>query len=793
MLKNYLFTAWRSLQTNKTYSFINIFGLALGLVACMLIMLYASHQWSFDRFHKKADRIYWVQKKLKLGHDSLYMPFLNYSTASVVKNNTPFIETFLRIKQTDRDVVVQNGQLPALKFAENKFLFADSNFFDFFSFRLLAGSKAHVMQQPFSVVLSQIAATKYFGKENPIGRTIRYNNAYDFVVTGIAETTPSNSSIVYDFVAPVSSLLAMNSQRDLVQNDENVFSTYFLLNKQADGLKLEASLQQLGKTKSQNNNEDSRFVVSPLKDIHTYADIDKSNNKYLKLFPVVAGLILLLAIFNYISLTTARSSIRFKEIGVRKVLGANQKTLIIQFFLESALYTTIAFVLGYVLCVLFQPFFFRFLNIPLDNSFLYNPMVFFAFSLLYLLTVFLSALYPSLILSAFKPASVLYGTLSSQSGGLRVRKFVTIFQFAISLVLIASGFIIQRQLHFIQHADTGVQRDNVVMIPFGPNLGKNYTALSRDVQALSAVGEVSVALQSLYKGYDMMGITPKNANQMVFMPTLMVDPNFISLLKLKWKMPPADPLLATNRKDVAVLNESAVERLNLGSHPIAQQVDNQFEVAGVLKDFNYTSLQNKIEPLCLFIVPNNDTAALWSHKGGCLYAKINDHTDVASLLGQLKALYEKYDREKPFEAGFMDEVFDAQYKAEDRLSKILTAFNSLVLVIAALGLFGLATFMAVRRTKEIGVRKVLGASVQNIALLLSKDFIKLVVLAIVIASPIAWWVANQWLQNFAYRIKVEWWMLAVAGLLVLVIALLTVSFQAIKTAITNPVKSLRTE
>jgi putative ABC transport system permease protein len=290
-----------------------------------------------------------------------------------------------------------------------------------------------------------------------------------------------------------------------------------------------------------------------------------------------------------------------------------------------------------------------------------------------------------------------------------------------------------------------------------------------------------------------MGITPKNANQMIFMPTLMVDQNFISLLKLKWKTPPADTSLTTNRKDVAVLNESAVERLNLGSRPIAQRVDNQFEVAGVLKDFNYTSLQNKIEPLCLFIVPNNDTAVLWSHQGGCLYAKINDHTNVASLLLQLKALYEKYDREKPFEAGFMDEAFDAQYKAEDRLSKILAAFTSFALIIAALGLFGLATFMAVRRTKEIGVRKVLGASVQNIALLLSKDFIKLVVLAIVIASPIAWWAANNWLHNFAYRIKIEWWMFAVAGLFVLVIALLTVSFQAVKAAIANPVKSLRTE
>lgn len=793
MLKSYLKIAWRSLTTSKTYSFINIFGLALGLSACMLIMLYASHQWSFDRFHKNAARIYWVQSKLKLGNDSLYMPFLNYSTAVTVKNSTPAVEAFLRIKQPDRDVVVQNGQSPSLKFAENNFLFADSNFFDFFSFRLLAGSKEQVLRQPFSVVLSQNAATKYFGKENPIGKTVRYNNAYDFIVTGVAEPTPSNSSIVYDFIAPVSSLLSMTGQRDLVQHDENVFSTYFLLNKQADGSRLEAGLQQLSKTKNQAAGEGGRYLALPLKDIHTYADIDKSNSKYLKLFPVVAGLILLLAIFNYISLTTARSSVRSKEIGVRKVLGANRKTLTVQFFLESALYTSIAFVLGYGLCLLFQPLFFRFLAIPLDNAFLYNPTVLLTFAFLYILTVVLSAVYPSVILSAFKPAAVLYGVFSRQSGGLRIRKFVTVFQFAISVVLITSGLIIQRQLHFIEHADTGVQRDNVVMIRFGPNVGRAYTAFKKDLQALSSVRQVSVALQSLYKGYDMMGITPKNSKQMIFLPTLMVDQNFISLLKLKWRVPPADTLLATTRKDVAVLNESAVERLNLGSQPIAQRVDDQFEVAGVLKDFNYTSLQNKIEPLCLFVVPNNDTAALWSHQGGCMYAKISDHTNVASLLGQLKTIYEKYDRERPFEAGFMDEAFTAQYKAEDRLSKILAAFTSFALVIAALGLFGLATFMAVRRTKEIGVRKVLGASVQNIALLLSKDFIKLVMVAIVVASPIAWWAVNSWLQDFAYRIKVEWWMFAIAGAFVLVIALLTVSFQAVKAAVANPAKSLRTE
>ena len=793
MLKNYLLIAWRSLTTSKTYSLINILGLALGLAACMLIMLYAGHEWSYDRFHKNAHRIYWVQARLKLGSDSVYLPHLNYSTAPALKNGTPSVEGFLRVKQPDREAVVQHGAAPSLKFTEGNFLFADSNFFDFFSFRLRAGHKGQVLQNPSSVVLSQRAATRYFGKEHPIGKTIRYNNAYDFVVTGVAEDPPSNSGLAYDFIAPLSALWAMREQRELVQNEEPVFSTFFLVRPPANAAQLEAGLQQLSQTKGGSGSTELRYRALPLKDRHLYAGTGPSNTKYLKLFPLVSGLILLLAIFNYISLTTARASVRAKEIGVRKVLGANRSNLALQFFLESALYTSLAFALGYLLCLLFQPFFFRFLEIPLDRSFLYHPTVLFSFALLYTLTVVLSALYPSLLMSAFRPASAFYGRFSPQSGGLSVRRGVTVFQFTISVVLLTSGLIIQRQLSFIRQTDTGIQRDQVVMIPFGANVGKSYTAFKKEVQSLPAVQEVSVALQTLYRGHDMMGVTPRHADQMILLPTLMVDQHFISLLRLKWATPPVEPLFQPSRDDRVVLNETAVARLNLGTQPLHQKVDNRFEVAGVLKDFHYTSLQHKIEPLCLFIVQDSHPSALWANQGGCLYAKITGKANVAALMNQLKNIYEKYDREKPFEAGFMDEAFAAQYKAEDRLSKMLQAFTAFAVLIAALGLFGLATFMAARRTREIGIRKVLGASVQHIALLLSKDFIQLVVLAIILALPIAWWAANSWLQNFAYRINIEWWMFAAAGLFVLFLALLTVSLQAVNAALANPARSLRSE
>jgi putative ABC transport system permease protein len=457
------------------------------------------------------------------------------------------------------------------------------------------------------------------------------------------------------------------------------------------------------------------------------------------------------------------------------------------------MYTTIAFVLGYFFCIFFQPFFFGFLQIPLDRSFLFNNNVLVTFTVVYAITLLTSAAYPAFLLSAFKPASVLYSKFVGHGGALNLRKFVTVFQFTISVILIITAIVIQSQLYYLRHADTGVQRDNVVMIPFGPKVGKNYLAYKNDVGSLAQVEAVSIAVNPLYKSYDMMGIKPKDASEMIFLPTLMVDQHFISLLNLKWKTPPEETVLQLDKKDMAVLNETAVEKLNLGPQPLYQKVDNQLEVGGVLKDFNYSSLQNAIEPLCLFIVNDRDTSALWSHQGGYLYARLSRHADIPAVIGQLKTNYEKYDPGKPFEIRFIDEVFEAQYKAEDRLSKILGTFTGLAIWIASLGLFGLATFITVQRTKEIGVRKVLGASVRNITLLLSKDFIKLVIIAIVVAAPIAWWGVHNWLQNFAYRISITWWMFAAAGLFVILLAMLTVSYQAIKAALANPVNSLRTE
>ncbi|MDQ6843236.1 MAG: ABC transporter permease [Bacteroidota bacterium] len=797
MLKNYFKTAWKNLIRNKVYSTINILGLAIGLAVSMLIILYIEHESTYDTFHANANRIYWIQGKIKMGNDSIFMPLMSYASAPLTKQAEPSVESYVRLTKDFKTPILQNIQSPAFKFAEDKFLFADSNFFSFFSFKLLEGNKGKVLQVPFNVVISKTIAAKYFGNQTPIGKIIRYNNAYNFTVTGVAEPAPSNSSINYDFVASISSLASFDTYKDLLKSQRvqlGAFSTYFLLHQPADAARIEIALQQLNRSTNTGQGSDERYLATPLTDTHLHANYgDSANIKYLSVFPFVAALILLLALSNYISLSTAQATSRAKEIGVRKVLGAGRRSIAKQFFIESALYTGISFILAYFLCSIFQSSFFSFLQINIDSSFLLNPCLLLSFTGLFLVSLIMASLYPSILLSAYRPAKVLYGKFNKQGSGLPVRKFFTFFQFTISIVLIICGIIINKQIGFIRNTDTGVNKSNILMIPFSPSLGKHYKAFKEETGSVAGVRQITASQYPMYKGHDAYFTKAKNTNADVLLSVLSVNKNFISMLGLDWKIAPDDSLFYLKQNQI-IINEEAISKLNLGNTPANEKItlgNTQYEVAGVLKDFNYETLQNKIGALSLFI--SSDTASNWGASGGCLFVKIQAHVSVPVLLDKLKIIYAKYDSEKPFEYSFMDDAYDEMYKAENRLSKILGVFTALTIFIASLGLFGLATFMAVQRTKEIGIRKVLGASVGQIAALLSKDFIKLVLLALLVASPVAWYVMHQWLDGFAYRTNIYWWMFALAGIMAILIALLTVSFQAIKAAIANPVKSLRTE
>ncbi len=790
MIKHYLKSAFRNILKYKAYSAITISGLAIGLAVCMMIVLYVRHESGYDQFHTNAGRIYWMQTKIKLTADSLFMPYLNYAAAPTAAEADPTIESFLRLRKDPQNVIIQNKEQPSLKFSESKFLFADSNFFRFFSFPLLQGSKAQVLQQPMSVVISQNAAMKYFGSMDVIGKLIRYSNNYDFVVTGVAENPPSNSSIDFDFVASLSSMLSIKEEEPLIRAEKNDFTTYFLLRPGSDIHHVENTLFQIAKQHDNSDELNLRYISIPLSEVHLLSGMDTANLKYLKIFPYVAALVLLLALINYISLSTARSAIRVKEIGVRKVLGAGRKLVAAQFFIESALYTAIAFVLAYLLCLYTEPFFFHFLQISIDHSFLYDARVLISFAVLFVVTVLLASIYPAILLSAFKPITM-FRTKPAKKGGATARKAFTVFQFGIAIAFIICGIVMQKQLRFFRHMDTGIDRENVVMIPFGKEMGRHIPAIKNDLRTIPGIQDLSIALHPLYKGYDMMGITPPGADQMILMPTLDVDQHFISLMNLKWKIPPADPFYYKNRNNI-VINESAIEKLNLHANPLHEKVD-QFNIAGVLKDFNWSSPEYKIVGLFVSVMNSEDSAALWTDKGGCLYAKLSTGAHTAAVIDQLKSEYNKYDAATPFEYYFLDDALDSLYKAESRLANILTVFTTLSIVIACLGLLGLVTFIAVQKTKEIGIRKVLGASILSIWNLLSREYLVLIAIAFLLAAPIAWLLMKNWLQNFAYRTSVDWWIFLATILSTISIALLTVSYQAIKAAIANPIKSLRSE
>ena len=791
MFKNYLKIAWRNLFRNKIYSLINISGLGLGLTVCMLILLYVGHEYSYDSFHENADRTYLVETEIKFGDNQILMPYMGYGDATLAKESLPAIEDLTCFKSETESVIIQNPKSPLLKFTEKEFIFADTNFFDFFSFELVQGDKNQVLNSPFSIVISEEVAEKYFGHQDPIGEILKYNNDNDFIVTGVIENVPSNSSIKFDFVASVASLNSIESEKDAIENNDPIFSTYILLNKSLSSSSVELDLLKMKANSQQNEHLGTGYKVKSLN--KKRLKDGASNIKYITIFPFIAILILILALINYASLSTARSTIRAKEIGVRKVLGANRKTIATQFFVESALYTCIAFLLGYVLFSMVQPYFFNFLQIRIDDTFFYNSKIISYLLLLFCFTVVLSGIYPSLILSAYKPINALNGRFFKNRKGISVRKFFTVFQFSISIVLIICSFVIDRQMYFMRYAETGVQKENIVMIPFEKTVGNHSVSFKEEISSLPAIKESSVALYPMYGSYNLYTVKNKTTDEDVFLPTFHVDQNFISLLGLERKSKPDDIFFNYNQNTTAILNEAAIEKLAFDKNVIEETINGEYEIKGVLKNFNFSSLQNKIDALCLLVTPDNNPNAVWKVQGGCLFAKVDSNVNMPSVIKQLKKIYERYDDEKPFEYRFLNDAYEAQFRAEDRLAKIFSGFTIFAILIASMGLFGLAIFMTVQRRKETGIRKVLGASTNSVIRLLSKDFFKLVILAVFIASPIAYWIMERWLENFAYRITLTWWMFLFASIGVLCVAMITIGFHTIKAARANPVKSLRTE
>jgi len=795
---NYVKIAFRTFWKNRTVSLINVTGLSIGLVVTLLIGLYVAHEYSYDQFHTRKDRLAKVEFRREEGGQSYSVPSMSYRLGEEAKRTIPGIEDFARITEKRDSKRVRSSHQHT--YFEPGFRFADASFLRLFSFQFVLGDPKTALTRPATVLLTERSARKYFGPANPIGQVITYDKTYPLQVVGVLKDPPPNSSIQFDFLADMftqralekAAYRSMMNEKTAAQWINNVgtggnYETYFLLDKQASQAAIEQQIPKLLTQSERLQSPQESYKLFPLTDIHFTVFAPKSKQR-VAVFAGLAGLILLLALINYVSLTTARATIYAKQVAVRKVAGAARKSLIMQFYVESALYITLAFALALLLFTVLQPVFFKTLHLTIDQSFLTSPFFLLPAVGFFLLSVFLSGSYPALLLSKFAPVDVLKGRFSVVGSAGGVRKTLTVFQFTVSVALIIGSILIKNQLDLLLKKDLGISRNRVLTIHLDPedSLDQHYQAIRAEVRQLPGVESATGSSLLVYgNSNNIWRVTRMDKPKGLDVNTFNIDDDFMKTLSVEWAFPPRQPTAKT-----MVLNEVAARQLGINATNYEQTLDlgdgMTKPLVGVVKDLNFKSLAHKIEPMAFFI-NNERTSASY------LYVKLAPGVPTDQTLTRIQRVYDRYKTDKPFEYTFLDETYRRLYESEIGMSQLIYAFTAFAILIACLGLFGLITFTAEQRTKEIGIRKVLGASVVSIVELLSKDFLKLVLISIILASPLAWYVMQDWLTRFAYKIEIEWWVFGLAGALAVLIAFLTVSVQSIRAALTNPAQSLRSE
>jgi len=793
MIKNYFKTAWRNVWKSKIFTLINVMGLAVGITACFLIYLYVHFETSYDSFNAKADRIYRIISDIKTPSD-----FLNWSStpgAAAINMRRDFPEVESAVRISDQSFLVKRGNE---KFQEDHTIMADSTLFEIFDFPLIYGDKVTALKQPMSIVFSQTAAKKYFGSANPVGQTVQLTGeAINATVTGVMKDIPENSQVKADMVVSFSSQRQIYGQTlDSVWTGFNL--TSFLLLKPHTNATLLASKfpafveSHVGKQLKEAQMSVA-FSIEPLRRVYLYSTRDGSktgniNNVYI--FSIVAVFILLIACINFINLTTARSTERAKEVGIRKVSGAGRFQLARQFIAESVIIAFVAFLITILLCSLLLPLFNHLAGKEISTPFFYHPGYSLALFFISIGIGIIAGLYPALVLSSFKPVEVLKGRFSDSRKGVLLRKGLVIFQFTISIILIIGTVIVYTQLNYMRSQDLGFSKDQTIVID--TNMDKNKDAFKQSLSSLPGV--LSTTFSSSVPGSGNGAAYSKLENHAgvieVTSPDIyFVDFDYISQYQIKVIAGRNfSRNFATDTTQAMIINETTAKLLGYTSPEQAlgkkfDQWGRQGKIIGVVKDFHYQALQEPIRPLTMRIEP-----------GG--YQLISIKVAAQNLPSTLKSIEAKWNEivpSRPFAYTFLDETFDKQYRDEDRFGNLFFYFAILAIFISCMGLLGLASYSTIQRTKEIGVRKVLGANVTDIVNLLSKDFLKLVLIAFVIASPVAWIFMNKWLRDFAYRTNLAWWMFLFAGIAAVIIAFATISFQAIKAAIANPVTSLRSD
>jgi len=786
MIKNYFKVALRNLKRNKAFAAINILGLSIGMASAMLILLWVKNELSFDSFYKKSDRLYVMYNRDKFDGVMHAWNSTPKVLAPALKKDYPEVEDAARYTQIT--FLLTAGE----KHFNLRGAFTDSGFLNMFSFPLLKGNAEQSLSNGHSIVLTEKLAKKLFGNEDAIGKTVRVDSNANFVVTAVMADLPNNTAFDFEYLLPYEFMKKLGWDDESWGN--NSVRTYALLTPNASQTAFNEKVKNITKSHSKETEEVFSY---PFTKVHLYGKDDNGKLvggqiETVRLFIIIAAFILLIACINFMNLSTARSEKRAKEVGIRKVAGAYKRSLVAQFIGESIIVSFIAFVVAVVLVQLSLASFSELTGKELHIG--YGNTSFWIFTVLFiLLTGIIAGSYPAFYLSSFTPVKVLKGTFKKMNAAVTPRKVLVVLQFTFAIILIISTIIIEHQIEFAQNRDAGYNRENLIYAFSQGDVDKNYLLIKNELLSTGTAVSVTKSANPITQrwsdswGYSWAGSTKED--EKTDFVRLGADADFVKTIGVK--------LVAGRDIDIynyptdtsaVLLNEAAVQAMRL-KDPVGQVIKNggsDLHVVGVIKDFILESpFEKKVNPM-MVNGPQNFFQVI--------HIKLNPAAGgTHASLAKAEAIFKKYNPQYPFEYAFADESYAKKFKEQQRTGVLAMLFAGLTIFISCLGLFGLASYMAESRIKEIGVRKVLGASVGSVTALLSKDFLALVLLAFLIASPIAWYAMHSWLEGYSYKVNIEWWVFALTGLLSVIIALATVSFQAVKAALSNPVKSLRTE
>lgn len=796
MIRNYLKIAWRNLNKHRFFSMVNICGLAMGIAAFWVIALYVANEWSYDRYNEKADRIFRVVQHGKWGNGGFDLAITSTPYAPALKADYPEVEDAVRIDMDGGGKITYNDK----QITVDDISFADNSIFNIFTYHFLSGDPQTALSEPRSIVLTKTLAIKLFGDtQSAIDKTIFFDNNLSNKVTGVIDDVPLNSHFRF------SALRSFNANLTGTWGNAHLF-TYVLLKNPGDYKKIEAHSDEFYNRylKSDFANIRYKMELQPLTSIHLHSKLDyemgtNGSITYVYTFSIIALLILCIAIINYVNLTTARSSVRIKEIGIRKVIGSDRKQLMLMFFAESVLLAILATAVAVFLIHATLPFFNHLSGKTLNIWWFGTTRTLIIFTAFAFITGLISGIYPALFLSGFRTIPAMKGQLGSQSSTIIFRKSLVVFQFVITMVMIVGSCVIYQQLHFVLNKNLGFNKSQMLTFHIQNHTVRTEIAALK-TQLLQSPLIESVAAAGNPIGNNDIGENPfnigpdgNNTPETKLAQQLIIDEDFIPAMQIKllqgrnFIKGPAD-----SANNAIIVNSTLINALGW-KNPIGKRVRTGVDkgkitwstIVGVVKDFNIYSLQHKIAPLVLSLP---QTAMDEDN----LYVRLSPNNIQASLK-YLQTVFGRFDAENKVDYHFLDQNFASQYQSEEKQGTLLLIFTVLAISIACLGLLGLVTFTAEQRVKEIGIRKVLGASVKNIVTLLTKELVLLVLLAALIASPLGWFAMNKWLQGFAYRVSIDWWVFLAAGVIIVFIAFVTMSIRSVKAAVANPVKSLKAE